>query len=236
MVALATLSFATALPAQQRPLADVSVAQFRSLAWLEGTWRGEGGGNRPFYERYRFVDDSTLRSWELADSLGTVRDSGMIALRGGHVTTGNYGVTRIEVGAVRFDPVRNASNDFTWTRDDGDGWTAVLHWPATASRPERSVTYVMRRIGARPAGTSSAVERARADSARYPWTAADAQFMTRMIGHHAQAITMARMAPSHGAGDEVGRLAARIINAQEDEIALMQRWLRNRAQPWNSAG
>jgi uncharacterized protein (DUF305 family) len=76
-----------------------------------------------------------------------------------------------------------------------------------------------------------AVARARADSIRYPWTPADARFMTRMIHHHAQAVTMARMAPAHGASDEVQRLAARIINAQQDEITLMQRWLTNRRQP-----
>jgi uncharacterized protein (DUF305 family) len=72
---------------------------------------------------------------------------------------------------------------------------------------------------------------ARADSARYPWSAADARFMTDMIGHHAQAVVMSRMAPSHGASAAVQRLAARIINAQLDEIRTMQVWLRDRNQP-----
>jgi uncharacterized protein (DUF305 family) len=82
-----------------------------------------------------------------------------------------------------------------------------------------------------PMGESVAIARARADSARLPWTAADAAFMTHMIGHHAQAIVMSRMAPSHGADPSVQRLAARIINAQQDEIVTMQRWLRDRRQP-----
>jgi uncharacterized protein (DUF305 family) len=72
---------------------------------------------------------------------------------------------------------------------------------------------------------------ARADSARYPYTAADVHFMSAMIGHHAQAITMARWAPTHGAGPAVQRLCERIINAQQDEIAFIQRWLRDRQQP-----
>jgi uncharacterized protein (DUF305 family) len=80
-------------------------------------------------------------------------------------------------------------------------------------------------------GDAAAIERARVDSLRYPYTAADIQFMSGMISHHAQAIAMAKMAPSHGASDAVGRLAARIINAQSDEIALMQTWLRDRRQP-----
>jgi uncharacterized protein (DUF305 family) len=52
-----------------------------------------------------------------------------------------------------------------------------------------------------------------------------------MISHHAQAIQMARWAPSHGAGAAVVRLGERIVNAQTDEITLMQQWLRDRRQP-----
>ena len=80
-------------------------------------------------------------------------------------------------------------------------------------------------------GEAAAIARAQADSARHPWTAADARFMTHMIGHHAQAVVMAKMAPTHDASPAIRILAARIINAQEDEIATMQRWLRHRRQP-----
>jgi uncharacterized protein (DUF305 family) len=65
----------------------------------------------------------------------------------------------------------------------------------------------------------------------HPWTEADVRFMTTMIGHHAQAIDMARLAPTHGASPSVQTLAARVIAAQQDEIATMQNWLRDRAQP-----
>jgi uncharacterized protein (DUF305 family) len=80
-------------------------------------------------------------------------------------------------------------------------------------------------------GPAAAVARARADSVRHPYTAADVAFMVHMIGHHAQAIVMAGWAPSHGASPSVRTLAARIINAQRDEIAFMEQWLRNRLQP-----
>lgn len=80
-------------------------------------------------------------------------------------------------------------------------------------------------------GEQAAIARARADSARYPYTAADIDFMTGMISHHAQAILMASWAPSHGASQSVQTLAARITNAQHDEIATMQQWLRDRQQP-----
>jgi uncharacterized protein (DUF305 family) len=72
---------------------------------------------------------------------------------------------------------------------------------------------------------------ARQDSARTRFTDADVHFMTGMIGHHAQALVMSAMAPTHGASPAVQRLAARIINAQRDEIATMERWLGDRGQP-----
>jgi uncharacterized protein (DUF305 family) len=55
--------------------------------------------------------------------------------------------------------------------------------------------------------------------------------MTGMISHHAQAIVMARIAPTHGASAAVQTLCGRIINSQNDDIALMQNWLRDRNQP-----
>ena len=66
---------------------------------------------------------------------------------------------------------------------------------------------------------------------RYPFTAADIRFVTGMISHHAQAIIMAKWAPTHGASKSVGIMCERIINAQADEIVLMQNWLKDRKQP-----
>src|SRR6185437_944823 len=78
---------------------------------------------------------------------------------------------------------------------------------------------------------SASIAQARADSVRRPYTAADVAFMTGMIAHHAQAVVMARWAPTHGASDDVRTLCARIINAQQDEIRIMQQWLSDRRQP-----
>ena len=112
----------------------------------------------------------------------------------------------------------------------------VVAVAATACRPAGGGAPV----AATPASTSStaaaqseqaAIEKARADSARYPYTAADVHFMAAMIGHHAQAIHMANWAPSHGASRSVQILAERIINEQGDEIRTMQQWLRDRRQP-----
>ena len=89
-----------------------------------------------------------------------------------------------------------------------------------ASAPTPGSTFQM--------GQAGATARARADSLRYPYTKADIDFMSGMIHHHAQAIWISRWAPSHGASPGVLRLTSRIINAQTDEISLMQNWLRDR--------
>jgi uncharacterized protein (DUF305 family) len=82
----------------------------------------------------------------------------------------------------------------------------------------------------------SAAARVRADSVRHPYTEADVDFMSHMIGHHAQALVMAGWAPTHGASASVRTLAERIINAQQDEITSMQRWLRDRGKPVPEGG
>ncbi len=73
-------------------------------------------------------------------------------------------------------------------------------------------------------------QKSAADSGRPPFAAADVHFMQGMIHHHAQAVTMARWAPTHGARPDVIRLCERIDVAQRDEIVTMQRWLRERHQ------
>ena len=72
---------------------------------------------------------------------------------------------------------------------------------------------------------------ARQEAALGEFGTADIEFMTGMIGHHAQALVMTALAEPNGAGPEVRTLAARIANAQRDEIRTMQRWLRDRGQP-----
>jgi uncharacterized protein (DUF305 family) len=101
---------------------------------------------------------------------------------------------------------------------------------ACGSAPGGRVATAPQPAAAEP-GDNAAIARARADSVRRPYTEADVRFMSAMIGHHAQAITMAGMAPTHGASASVRTLAERIVNAQQDEIAIMQQWLRERRQP-----
>lgn len=71
---------------------------------------------------------------------------------------------------------------------------------------------------------------ARPDLVRQPYSAADVDFMSGMIPHHAQAVLIAGWAGSHGASPEVRTLCERIVVGQRDEIETMRTWLRDRGQ------
>lgn len=62
------------------------------------------------------------------------------------------------------------------------------------------------------------------------YTVADVRFMQDMIGHHAQALTMAGLAPGRGASDHLMMLVEKIDISQRDEIAMMKAWLVDRGQ------
>jgi uncharacterized protein (DUF305 family) len=96
---------------------------------------------------------------------------------------------------------------------------------ACASAPKQSATTSVQSNGA---VALTPAEQARRDSGRMAYTKADVHFMQGMIHHHAQAVVMAGWAQTHGARPDVKTLAERIDVAQRDEMAFMQRWLRER--------
>jgi uncharacterized protein (DUF305 family) len=118
--------------------------------------------------------------------------------------------SRIRVGAAAL----LAAVVVTGCRSAGGGAARTETQPAAAGRSDVSAA----------AATGG-------DSARARHTAADIRFMTDMIAHHAQAIIMARWAATHGASSSIRTLAGRVVNAQQDEIAIMQQWLRDRGLP-----
>ncbi|MEO8668090.1 MAG: DUF305 domain-containing protein [Bauldia sp.] len=59
---------------------------------------------------------------------------------------------------------------------------------------------------------------------------ADVDFVKGMIPHHAGAIDMAKIVIAFGSDPEIRKLAEGIVKAQEGEIAVMQEWLKKKAQ------
>lgn len=59
-------------------------------------------------------------------------------------------------------------------------------------------------------------------------TEADISFVQGMIPHHEQALAMTALVPDRTTNEDVQKLAERIEVSQVDEIALLERWLRDR--------
>jgi uncharacterized protein (DUF305 family) len=62
------------------------------------------------------------------------------------------------------------------------------------------------------------------------YTPADASFMQGMIGHHQQALEMVALLKTHTTNRNMQLLGLRIEVSQNDEIKMMQTWLRNRGE------
>lgn len=81
-----------------------------------------------------------------------------------------------------------------------------------------------------PGEASQPVQDVHAASQPLPHTRADVEFMQGMIHHHAQAVVMTELARSRAGSQDIRRLALRIALSQDDEIALMERWLQERGE------
>ena len=130
--------------------ATVTPSQFQTFRWIEGTWRGTGGGVDPFYERYELVDDSTLRRVSFSDStLASVSDSARIGLRAGRVldpaADPEWHVTAFDSASWRFESIEHAGRALTWRRTTPDRWTATLESRDADGNPQERF-YTLERL------------------------------------------------------------------------------------------
>lgn len=108
-------------------------ADLAKLRWIEGTWRGTGGDVPPFYERYKFENDSTLVVETLADeTVSKVSDVSRFELKDGHFgsSTDDSGsvATALDDNSITFEPLGKGRNSFRWQRESNESWKAILNW------------------------------------------------------------------------------------------------------------
>ncbi len=117
------------------------------LRWIEGTWRGSGVDQAPFFERYRFENESTLAVDTFPDEkLDKVEDTSRFELKDGRFGSSNYVASLIDDNGINFEPIAKAKNSFRWERVSADAWKATLKWPAEGNKPARERVYNMERI------------------------------------------------------------------------------------------
>jgi hypothetical protein len=127
--------------------AKLSAADLAKLRWIEGTWRGSGVDQAPFFERYRFENETTLLVDSFPDEkLDKVEDTSRYELKDGQFGNGSYVSSGIDDQGINFEPVAGkAKNSFRWERVSSDKWKATLKWTDANGSPKERI-YNMERI------------------------------------------------------------------------------------------
>lgn len=125
-------------------------ADLKKVRWIEGTWRGTGGGVAPFCERYKFESETTLAVEGLeCEKPDKGTDVTRFELKDGEFGGGSggsrYVASLIDDKSITFVPVTKARNSFRWERESENSWKAVLWWPATDKAAAGERTYQMER-------------------------------------------------------------------------------------------
>ena len=145
-----TQNAASSTPAPPTPARHISTGDLAKLRWIEGTWRGTGDVEAPFYERYHFENESTLVVEGLTDEkVDKVSEVTRFELKDGRFGNGGddarWSATDISSDSIAFEPVAKARNSFRWQRESENLWQAILNWPASETKPARQRVYRMER-------------------------------------------------------------------------------------------
>ena len=109
--------------------AKVTQADFAGLRFLEGSWKGSGYAPGPFFESYRFVNDSTIEMASWTDSTFAKKsDSTIYVFRNGEIRSrnGEAAVVRIDSLGYHFQRL-NGQSRWVFRRISPDRWTATLN-------------------------------------------------------------------------------------------------------------
>lgn len=147
--ALALFAFA-ACNADSAQTKKFTAADLQKLRWIEGTWRGTGDVDKPFFERYRFEGDSLLLIDSFEDeTLAKVTDTSRYELKDGEFGGGSEGhryvAKSIDDRAIEFGPGVNVKNGFRWEYESKDVWKATIIFPSSGNKPAGQRVYKMER-------------------------------------------------------------------------------------------
>lgn len=136
--------------ASPKPL-TITPADLSKLRWIEGSWKGTGDIDKPFYERYRFESDSVLVVEGYDDeTFSKPTNTSRFELKDGQFGSAKEGSSSVAIAfdenSITFFRVAKISSTFQWKRESADLWTAILKWPAKDSTTTQQRIYKMERI------------------------------------------------------------------------------------------
>ena len=124
----------------------ITPADLAKLRWIEGSWRGTGDIQKPFFERYHFENESTLVMESLTDeSLSKVSETTRYELKDGHFGNGRSVATAIDDNSITFGEVANPRNSYRFQRESDHSWKAILIYPSSGHTAEKPINYHMER-------------------------------------------------------------------------------------------
>lgn len=137
----------TAMPAKL----VVGLSDFQWLRWVEGNWRGTSDSTTTRFERYHFVDDSTL----VVEHYPNDRFSGATSrewyeLRKNRVASRSnpeWIANLLDSASVTFHRPTRSANSLIWRKLSNDEWVIVLTSPPTLDFPAKITTWHMKRAG-----------------------------------------------------------------------------------------
>ena len=132
-----------------QPKTPFGPKDFDKLRWLEGTWKATAPGEKTYYERFRFTNDSTIDITYYSDpSFATETGNGRVYLSVGRVYhtfgPGRWGATSVDSSGIYFVPQVNAQNSYSWAFQSPNSWTQTMR--SGFSGRERVTIYTLERI------------------------------------------------------------------------------------------
>jgi hypothetical protein len=127
----------------------ITTADLVKLRWIEGSWRGTGDEQPPFYERYKFENDSTLVVETLADdTMSKVTEVDRFELKDGHFgknanDSGSVAIA-LDEESITFAPLGKARNFFRFQRESANSWRAILNWTDKDGKAKERIYHMAR--------------------------------------------------------------------------------------------
>jgi hypothetical protein len=132
-----------------QPKTPFGPTDFGKLRWMEGAWKATSPGEKTYFERYHFSNDSTIDITYYGDStFSKETGNGKVYLSVGRVYhtfgPGRWGATTVDSAGIYFVPQVNAQNTFAWNYQSPNTWTQTMR--SGSSGRERVMVYTLERV------------------------------------------------------------------------------------------